>query len=122
MSQLYWLTLLAQSNAQGKGGGSQIPGCAGGGMTQFIPIVLMFVVFYFLLIRPQQKKAREHQNMLANLKRGDSIVTTGGLIGKITGISDRTVTLEVAEKIRLRVLRSHIAGKQAEVEEQGAKE
>jgi preprotein translocase subunit YajC len=120
LSHFYWLALLAQSNAQGKGGGQQVPGCLGGGMAQLIPILLMFVVFYFLLIRPQQKKAREHQNMLANLKRGDQIVTTGGLMGKITGIDDRVVTLEVAEKIRLRVLRSHIAGKQgtSEAEEQ----
>ncbi len=89
-------------------------------MTQLIPILLMFVVFYFLLIRPQQKKARAHQDMLSNLKRGDSIVTTGGLMGKITGIDDRIVTVEVAEKIRLRVLRSHLAGKQgsSEAEEQ----
>ena len=81
-------------------------------MAQLVPILLMFVVFYFLLIRPQQKKAREHQDMLANLKRGDEIVTSGGMLGKITGLDDRMVTLEVAEKIRLRVLRSHIAGKQ----------
>lgn len=118
MSYIYWLTLLAQDNTAGKGGGSAIPGCGGGGMAQLLPILLMFVVFYFLLIRPQQKKAREHQNMLANLKRGDQIVTTGGLIGKITGLTDRTVTLEVAEKIRLRILRSHIAGKQGDMEEQ----
>jgi preprotein translocase subunit YajC len=116
LTQFYWLALLAQSNAQGKGGGSGTPGCLGGGMAQLVPILLMFVVFYFLLIRPQQKKAREHQNMLQNLKRGDQIVTTGGLLGKITGLDDRLVTLEVAEKIRLRVLRSHIAGKQGSTE------
>ena len=108
------ITLLAQ--AQGKGGGSQVPGCGGGGMMQLLPLLLMFVVFYFLLIRPQQKKAKEHQTMLSNLKRGDNIVTTGGLLGKITGLTDKTITVEVAEKIRLRVLRSHVAGKQAEVE------
>lgn len=85
-------------------------------MGQLLPIILMFVVFYFLLIRPQQKKAKDHQTMLSNLKRGDDIVTTGGLLGKITGLNDRTVTVEVAEKIRLRILRSHIAGKQSEGE------
>lgn len=104
--------MLAQ--AQGKGGGSPIPGCGGGGMAQLIPLILMFVVFYFLLIRPQQKRAKEHQNMLSNLKRGDQVITNGGLLGKITGIGDKMVTLEVAEKIRLRVMRSHIAGKQSE--------
>jgi preprotein translocase subunit YajC len=116
LTQFHWITLLAQ--AQGKGGGSAMPGCGGGGMTQLAPLLLMFVIFYFLLIRPQQKKAKEHQNMLGNLKRGDSVVTTGGLLGKITGLTDRTITIEVAEKIRLRVLRSHVAGKQAEVESQ----
>jgi len=85
-------------------------------MSNLIPLILMFVVFYFLLIRPQQKKAKDHQTMLANLKRGDIIVTNGGILGKITGITDRLVTLEVAEKIRLRVLRSHIAGKHSESE------
>lgn len=126
MADLYsWITLLAQAgnqNAQGKGGGSAIPGCGGGGMMQLLPLLLMFVVFYFLLIRPQQKKAREHQQMLANLKRGDQIVTSGGMLGKITGLSDRMVTIEVAEKIRLRVLRSHIAGKQGDAEPEPAKE
>jgi preprotein translocase subunit YajC len=116
LSYLHWLALLAQSNAQGKGGGQQVPGCMGGGMAQMVPILLMFVVFYFLLIRPQQKKAKEHQTMLQNLKRGDQIVTTGGMLGKITGLDDRMCTLEVAEKIRLRILRSHIAGKQGSVE------
>jgi len=83
-----------------------VPG--GSDLMTFLPMIAIFVVFYFLLIRPQQKKAREHQQMLANLKRGDQIVTSGGMLGKITGITDRMVTIEVAEKIRLRVLRSHI--------------
>jgi preprotein translocase subunit YajC len=90
-------------------------------MTSLIPLILMFVVFYFLLIRPQQKRAKEHQSMLSNLKRGDQIITNGGLVGKVTGLSDKIVTLEVAEKIRLRVLRSHIAGKQADMESAEAK-
>lgn len=111
---MYWMALLAQT--QGKGGGSGCPGLGGGGMTSLIPLILMFVVFYFLLIRPQQKRAKDHQNMLSNIKRGDQIITNGGLIGKVTGLSDKVVTLEVAEKIRLRVLRSHIAGKQSEME------
>jgi len=113
-SMILWTTMLAQ--AQGKGGGGPVPGCGGGGLTQLIPLLLMFVVFYFLLIRPQQKRAKEHQNMLGNLKRGDLVITNGGVLGKITGIADKTVTIEVAEKIRLRVLRSHIAGKQSEFE------
>lgn len=114
LSHLDLFSLLVQT--KGAGGGSAIPGCAGGQLSQFLPIILMFVVFYFLLIRPQQKKAREHRDMLANLTRGDTVITNGGMLGKITGLTEKTVTLEVAEKIRLRVLRSHILGKQSEVE------
>ena len=113
-SVYYWMTLLAQ--AQGKGGGSAVPGCGGGGMAQMLPLILMFGVFYILLIRPQQKKMKEHRAMLNNLKRGDQIITNGGLMGRISGITDKLVTLEVAEKIRVRVLRSHIAGKQADMD------
>ena len=114
MTPLYWFSMLAQ--AQGKGGGSQVPGCGGGGIQQFAMLALMFVIFYFLLIRPQQKKAKEHREMLGALKRGDRVITSGGLLGKITGLTERYVTIEVAEKIRVRMLRSHILGKQGEAE------
>jgi preprotein translocase subunit YajC len=77
----------------------------------FLPMIAIFVVFYFMLIRPQQKKQREQQDWLKSLKKGDEVVTTGGVIGRISGITDNTVTLEVQEKVRLKVLRSHIAGK-----------
>ncbi|MBI2893770.1 MAG: preprotein translocase subunit YajC [Deltaproteobacteria bacterium] len=73
-------------------------------------LALMFVVFYFMLIRPQQKRAREHQQLLGQLKKGDRIVTTGGLIGRISGLTDKLVTLEVAEKVRVQVLRSQVQG------------
>ena len=86
-------------------------GCGGGGITGMVPFLFIFVVFYFMLIRPQQKKQREQQDWLKSLKKGDEVVTTGGLIGKITGLNDAVVTLEVQEKVRLRVLRSAIAGK-----------
>jgi len=112
VTQFSWIYLLAQ--AQGKGGGSNVPGGCGGGMMNLLPMLLMLVVFYFLLIRPQQKKAKEHREMLANLKRNDRIITNGGMLGKITGLTDRFVTLEVAEKIRLRVLRSHILAKETD--------
>jgi preprotein translocase subunit YajC len=64
-----------------------------------------------MLIRPQQKKQREQQDWLKQLKKGDEVVTTGGIIGKISGLTDNTVTLELQEKVRVKVLRSHIAGK-----------
>jgi preprotein translocase subunit YajC len=107
------MTLMAQ--AQGGGGGSSVPGRSGGGMVQILFIVMLFAVFYFLLIRPQQKRAKEHREMLSSLKRGDEIITNGGMLGRITGLTDRYLTVEVAEKIRLRVLRTHILGKQADV-------
>jgi len=87
----------------------------GGGLVSFIPLILIFVIFYFLLIRPQQKKAKEHQVYLANLKKGDSVVTSGGLHGLITGITDTVVTLEIAENIRVKVSRQHILGSKAAV-------
>ena len=82
----------------------------GGGIGSFIPLILIFVVFYFLLIRPQQKKAKEHQEFLKNLKKGDTVVTNGGLHGKITGLTDTVVTLEIADDIRVKVSRAHILG------------
>jgi len=79
---------------------------------QMAPLVLIFVVFYVLVIRPQSKKAKEVQNMLKELKKGDDVVTQGGVIGRITGIKDGgdEVTLQVQEGVRLRILRSSITG------------
>jgi preprotein translocase subunit YajC len=81
----------------------------------FIPLILIFVVFYFLLIRPQQKKVKEHQELVANLKRGDAVVTSGGIYGEITGMTDTVITLEIADNVRIKVARGHIAGKQGAV-------
>jgi preprotein translocase subunit YajC len=86
-----------------------------GGIMSFIPLILIFVIFYFLLIRPQQKKAKEHQAYLSNLKKGDGIVTSGGLHGVITGLTDTVATLEIAENIRVKVSRQHILGSKATV-------
>jgi preprotein translocase subunit YajC len=91
-------------------GGSGAGGEGVGGFGGFIPIILMFVIFYFLLIRPQQKRQKEHRNMIGNLKKGDRIITSGGLHGRITGIDDTTVTLEIADKVRVKVARSNIGG------------
>ena len=74
-------------------------------------MVLMFAVFYFILIRPQVKKQKEHQAMLDRLEKGDMVVTRGGVVGKISGISDTVLTIELQEKVRVRVLRSHVDGK-----------
>jgi preprotein translocase subunit YajC len=70
----------------------------------------IFVIFYFLLIRPQQKKAKEHRQFLDNLKRGDRVITSGGLCGEIITIGDQILTLEIADKVRVEVGRGHVAG------------
>jgi preprotein translocase subunit YajC len=80
-------------------------------MSVFIPLLLMFAVFYFLLIRPQQKKTRQHQDLLKSLKVGDRVVTTGGLYGTIVAGGDHIIKLEIADKVRVEVGRSYIAGK-----------
>ncbi len=86
-------------------------GAAGGGFTSFmLPMILMVVIFYFLLIRPQQQKAKEHKALLANLKKGDRIITNGGIIGTIVNIDDQIVNLEVADKVRIELGRPYIAG------------
>lgn len=87
----------------------------GGILGGLLPFILIFVVFYFLLIRPQQKKAKAHQEFLKNLAKGDSIVTSGGLYGEITGLTDTVVTLEIADNMRVKVSRTHILGSAASV-------
>jgi len=77
-----------------------------GAGSQFMPIVMMVVfvvIFYFLLIRPQQKKAKEHQALVSKLSAGDEVVTTGGILGKVTEVGDSFVTIEVADGVRLKV-------------------
>jgi preprotein translocase subunit YajC len=81
-----------------------------GGLLSFLPLILIFVVFYFLLIRPQQKKAKLHQDFIKNLKKGDSVITSGGLYGEITGITDKAVTLQIADNVRVKVARQYILG------------
>ena len=77
------------------------------GIAQFIPLILIFVIFYFFLIRPQQRKAKEHKKMVEELKRGDKVLTTGGIIGTIDRIIDNEkVEVEIADNIKVEVLRS----------------
>ena len=80
-------------------------------LTQFVPLVAIFAIFYFLVLRPQSKKAKDHQAMLADLKKGDEVVTQGGVIGKISGITDAEITLQVQEGVRLRVTRASVQGR-----------
>lgn len=88
--------------AQAAGGGAE-------GLTAFLPFVLIFVVFYFLLIRPQQKRAREHREMVQALRRGDKVVTAGGIVGKVTRApEDGEVEVEIADNVRVKVVRETI--------------
>ncbi len=80
-----------------------------GGFGAFVPLILMFVIFYFLLIRPQQKKQKQHRQMISDLKKGDRIITSGGLYGRITGLTDSIITVEIAEKVRVKVARGNIS-------------
>ena len=85
-------------------------GGQGSSFMTFLPIIFIFVIFYFLLIRPQQKQRKEHQNLLANIKVGDNVLTSGGIYGRITGIKDNIITIEISDKVRVKVNRGHIAG------------
>ena len=77
--------------------------------TQFLPLIIIFVLFYFLLIRPQSKRAKEHKKMVEELATGQEVVTGGGVLGKITSVSDDWVTVEVADGISLKVQRGTIS-------------
>jgi preprotein translocase subunit YajC len=94
--------MISPAWAQAASGGAPSP------LVNFMPLILIFVVFYFLLIRPQQQKQKEQQKMLENLKLNDEVTTSGGIYGKIVGLTDRIVTLEIAQNVRIRVERSQI--------------
>jgi len=109
------MSLISPAYAQALGGG-------GGGfdLVQLAPLALIFVVFYFLIIRPQQKKAKDHKAMVEALRRGDKVVTSGGLIGTVAKVlNEREVSLEIAENVRVRVMRSMIAEVMARTEPAG---
>jgi preprotein translocase subunit YajC len=97
------------------------PGGAGQGAQglfgSLIPLILIFVIFYFLLIRPQQKRSKEHKNMIENLKKGDKVVTSGGVYGVIEAIGTNTVTLKIAENVRVKFGKSYIAALRVSADE-----
>ena len=94
--------LITPAWAQGDAG-------AGSGLIGILPMILIFVVFYFLLIRPQQKRAKEHRNMVANLAKGDEVVTNGGTLGKILEVDENFLTVEVAEGVNIKVQRAAVS-------------
>ena len=97
---------ISPAYAQGAGGG-------GSGLEAMLPLVLIFIVFYFLLIRPQQKKMKDHKAMLGNIRRGDMVVTGGGITGKVTKVDDEhVVTVEIAKDVKVKVQRGLISSVQ----------
>ena len=94
--------LISQAWAQGTGGGM------GGDMLGLLPILLMFVVLYFLMIRPQMKRAKEHKAMIEALQKGDEVVTAGGVVGRVAKIGDNYVSLQVADNVEIMVQRPSV--------------
>jgi preprotein translocase subunit YajC len=92
---------ISDAMAQSEGGQS-----GGFDFTAILPLIIMFVIFYFLLIRPQQKKAKEHKSLIQALKKGDEVITNGGLLAKVTDVGDNYLTCEIAEKVEIK-LQSH---------------
>ncbi|NIM70693.1 MAG: preprotein translocase subunit YajC [Xanthomonadales bacterium] len=80
-----------------------------GGLMGFLPLIIIFAVFYFMLIRPQMKRAKEHRKMVSELAKGDEVVTNGGLLGKITEVGDSFVTLELADNLQVKLQRNAVA-------------
>ncbi|MBL4721388.1 MAG: preprotein translocase subunit YajC [Alphaproteobacteria bacterium] len=94
---------ISEAWAQGAGGGGDM-------ITSFLPLILIFAVFYFLLIRPQQKKAKAHQEMISNLHRGDKVITGGGVHGTVTKVlNDADLMVEIAEGVRVRVAKGTVS-------------
>ncbi|MFH0800512.1 MAG: preprotein translocase subunit YajC [Pseudomonadota bacterium] len=100
---------MAASPGGGAGGSQQ-----GNMLTSLVPLAVIFAIFYFLMIRPQQKQQKKHREMLSTIKKGDRVVTRGGLIGTVYGIAENIVTLEVAENVRVKFNRDAISGVQTE--------
>ena len=103
------LAYAADAFAQDAGGAGGLAGMLNLGNPMFL-MIAMLAIFYFLLIRPQQKRQKEHKQMLANLQKGDTIFTSGGLRGRITGLDENVITMEIADKVRVKVNRSAVGG------------
>lgn len=89
---------------------AQAAGGAGGSaaFAQFIPLILIFVIMYFLMIRPQQKRAKQHREMVSALQKGDQIITQGGIFGKVTSVRDDELEVEIAQGVKVRIVRATV--------------
>ena len=109
--------LITPAFAQGSLGSLFGAGGDGGMIMQLLPFILIFVIMYFLILRPQQKRAKQHQEMVKNVRRGDVLVTSGGLVGKVTKVVDEDqVEIEIADGVRVRQVRSMVADVRAKSE------
>ncbi|NDV11853.1 MULTISPECIES: preprotein translocase subunit YajC [Crenobacter] len=84
---------------------------AGFDFMQFLPMIVIFVLFWFLLVRPQQKRMKEHQKMLSEVQKGDEVATQGGIVGRVTKVSEQYLNIEIADKVEITIQRSAVAGK-----------
>jgi preprotein translocase subunit YajC len=102
--------LISPAYAQAAGGGTDM-------LTALLPFVLIFVIMYFLILRPQQKRVKQHQEMVKNVRRGDTVVTSGGLVGKVTKVLDEDqLEIEIADDVRVRQMRQMVADVRAKGE------
>jgi preprotein translocase subunit YajC len=112
---MQFLSVLAMAAPQGDP--SQAQGMQGMLTGMVLPTAVIFVIFYFLLIRPQSKKAKEHRELISNLKKGDKVITSGGIYGLVESVGDKTITLKVAENTKVKFGKSFIADVRATAEE-----
>ncbi len=104
------LSITPVAIAFAEGGGGKGPG----GIMSIAPLIVLFVIFYFLLIRPQQKKAKQHKEMLSQVGQGDNIITTGGIHARVPAIADDTLTVEIANNVKVKVSRSVVSVRKGE--------
>lgn len=107
-----WIDLLGPATAYAQESASPPPG--GAFVTGFMPFILIFILFYFLLIRPQMRRQKEHRRLLEELKKGDKVVTSGGLLGTVVALTKEVATLQVADQVRLKVMRQEIMAMQGD--------
>ncbi len=101
----YYTILMAPQNSEG-----------GFGLTGFLPLILMILIFYFMIMRPSQKRRKEHQKMLDNIKKGDKVLTSGGIYGTIAGLDEKTILVQIADNVKIKLDRGHIVNVISETE------